>query len=138
MNRIASIATSLIIAILLLAGAASAQYNDHKIAATVPFDFVVGKITLPAGQYVFVRTSANTLTIRDVEGRGLFTTVTNTVQATKAPSTSNIRFANIAGSHVLIQVWNEDNDIGSELYPAHALLEEARYPAIHGSSAGRR
>jgi hypothetical protein len=135
MNRIA---TSLTILVLSVASAASAQFNDQKITATIPFEFVVGKNTLPAGQYVFLRTGANTLVIRNPQGRSLVTVVTGPLQATEAPSNTKLRFANIAGSHVLVQVWNERDDMGSELYNAHSLIEEARYPAIHGTSAGRR
>jgi hypothetical protein len=138
MNRFASIATSLVIAVLSLAGAASAQYDGQKLTANIPFEFVVGKTTLPAGQYVFLRTGDHTLLLRDARGRGLYTMVTGTVQAAKSPASSNITFANIGGSHVLVQVWSEYAMAGSELYRAHALMEEARYPALHGISAGKR
>jgi hypothetical protein len=138
MNRMASIATSLVIAVLSLAGAASAQHDGQKLTANIPFEFVVGKTTLPAGQYVFLRTGDHTLLLRDAQGRGLYTMVTSATQAAKAPANSNIKFANIGGSHVLIQVWSEHDLTGSELYRAHALIEEARYPALHGVSAGKR
>ena len=133
MNHIAST-----IAVLLLAGAASAQFNDQKITATIPFEFAVGKNTLPAGQYVFLRTGANALLIRSATGRSLVSVVTGPVPATGVRSDAKLRFANIAGSHVLVQVWNEPDGVGSELYHAQSLIEEARYPAIHGNSAGRR
>ena len=138
MNRFASIATSLSIAVLLLAGAASAQFNDQKITATIPFEFVVGKTMLPAGQYVFLRTGANLLLVRNAEGRNLTTVVTGSVEAPKAPKNSKLRFETVNGSHVLVQVWNEHEAIGSELYHARSFVEEAKYSAIHGSSAGRR
>jgi hypothetical protein len=138
MNRIASITTLLAIVVLLLAGPARAQYNDQKLTATIPFEFVVGKSIFPAGQYVFLRTGANTLQIRNEQGRSLVTVVTGPVEATQASSNTRLRFVNIAGSHVLVQVWNKRDGIGSELYNAHSLVEEARYPAIHGTIAGRR
>jgi hypothetical protein len=130
--------TSLALVVLVLAVAAGAQYNDQKVTATIPFDFVVGKNTIPAGRYVFLRTGANTLLIRNPQGRSLITVVTGPVEANSVSASSKLRFANIAGSHVLVQVWSENDVIGSELYHAHSLIQESRYPAIHGTVAGRR
>jgi hypothetical protein len=130
-------ATTLSIAVLLFAGAASAQYNDQKITATVPFDFVVGKSTLPAGQYVFLRTGSNQLLVRDAQGHNFITVLTQSVYA-KAPANSRLRFETIDGNHVLVQIWSGQNDGGSEIYHARDSFEEARYSAIHASSAGRR
>lgn len=138
MNRIASITTSITIAVLLLAGAASAQYNDQKITATIPFQFVVGSSTLPPGQYVFLRPGINQLLVRNADGRNFTTVVTGSVEARKAPANSKLRFETVNGNHVLVQVWNENEAIGSEIYPARPGIEDARYPAIHGTSAGRR
>lgn len=133
MNRIATTLTFFFLVI-----AAHAQYNDQKVTATVPFDFVVGKSTLPAGEYVFLRTGANTLLVRSPQGRSFVTVVTGPVQASEVVSRPKLRFANIAGRHVLVQVWSENDLMGSELYRAHSLIREAMYPAIHGTVAGRR
>jgi hypothetical protein len=132
------IATTLAIAVLLMVGAASAQYNDQKMVATIPFDFVVGKTALPAGQYVFLRTGQNQLLVRNTDGRNLTTVLTGAVETAKASSDSKLRFETVNGSHVLVQVWKEQEVIGSELYHARDAAEEAQYPAIHASSAGRR
>jgi hypothetical protein len=138
MNRIASITISLVIAVLSLAGAASAQNEGQKLTANIPFEFVVDKTTMPAGQYVFLRTGDHTMLLRDAQGHGLYTMVTSTVETDRSPASSNVRFANVGGSHVLVQVWSEHALAGSELYRAHALMQEARYPALHGISAGKR
>ena len=135
MNRIA---TSLVMTVLLLAGAASAQFNDQKISAKIPFDFVVGQRTLPAGQYVFLRTGNNQMLVRTAEGQNLLTVVTGSVEALKAPLTAKLRFETVNGNHVLVQLWNGENRTGRELYYQPVALEEAHYPSIHGSSAGRR
>jgi hypothetical protein len=138
MNRIANFATTLTIAVLLFAGAAHAQYNDQKITASIPFDFIVGKSTLPAGQYVFLRTGINQLLVRDRDGHNFATVMTGAVNAEKAPANSKLKFETINGSHVLVQLWSEHNAVGSQLYHAREGFEQARYSAIHASSAGRR
>ncbi|HEX4487268.1 MAG TPA: hypothetical protein VH088_13430 [Terriglobales bacterium] len=132
------ITTSLAITVLLLVGAASAQYNDQKMTATIPFDFVVGKTALPAGQYVFLRTGQNQLLVRNTDGRNLTTVLTGSVETAKAASGSKLRFETVNGSHVLVQVWKEQEIIGSELYHAREGVEEAQYSAIHANNAGRR
>jgi hypothetical protein len=138
MNRIASILTSLSIVVLLFASAARAQYNDRKITATIPFEFIAGNRVLPAGQYVFLRTGANLLQIRNPEGRDLVTVSTGSVQATQLPTATKLRFSTMNGTHVLAQVWGEHEAIGSEIYHARSNVEVAKYPRIHGTSAGRR
>jgi hypothetical protein len=131
-------ATSLAITVLLWVGAASAQYNDQKVTATIPFDFVVGQSTLPAGQYVFLRSGSNQLLVRNAEGHNFTTVLTGSVESPKAPLRSKLKFETVDGSHVLVQVWNEQQIIGSEIYHPRSVVEAAQYPAIHGSSAGRR
>jgi hypothetical protein len=138
MNRIASILTSLSIVVLLFPSAARAQYNDRTITATIPFDFCVGNLTLPAGQYAFPRPGTNLLLVRNAQGRDLVTVVSGSVQATNPSPKTKLRFATINGGHVLIQLWNEHEAIGSELYHAHSGTAEAKYPAVHGTIAGRR
>jgi hypothetical protein len=131
-------ATSLAITVLLMVGAANAQYNDQKMAATIPFDFVVGKTALPAGQYEFLRTGQNQLLVRSTDGRNMTTVLTGSVESAKASSGSKLRFETVNGSHVLVQVWKEQEIIGSELYHARDGVEKAQYSAIHANNAGRR
>jgi hypothetical protein len=138
MNRIARITTTLSLAVLLLGGVANAQYNDQKVTAKVPFDFVVGGTVLPAGQYVFLRTGINQLLVRDAEGHNFVTVITGSVEAQKKPQNSKLKFETVNGSHVLVQLWSEQDALGSELYHARDRVEQAEYSAIHASSAGRR
>lgn len=138
MNRIASILTGLLLAVLLFGAPAQAQYDGHRITATVPFEFTIGSRSLPAGQYVFLRTGANVFLVRNAQGRALLTVVTGSIQATDPPEKSKLRFATVDGRHVLVQIWNEHEQIGSELYYGHSNVELAKHPAIHGTIAGRR
>jgi hypothetical protein len=64
MKRIAAIAL-FVAATLLTAGRAVAQ--DHRVRATVPFNFTVGDSSLPAGTYMigFNSTAPNILSILD-------------------------------------------------------------------------
>jgi hypothetical protein len=50
-NLIARILTPLGLAVLLLAGAARAQFVPRIVQLNVPFDFTVGSKAFPPGQY---------------------------------------------------------------------------------------
>lgn len=138
MKRIASILTGLSLAVLLFAAPAQAQFEGQKITSTIPFEFTVGNRSLPAGRYVFLRTGANVFLVRNAEGRDLLTIITGSIQANQPPTKTKLQFANVDGRHVLVQIWKEQEAIGSELYYGHSYVELAKHPAIHGTVAGRR
>ena len=103
-----------------------------------PLTSLSAKALCPPESMFSCETGANTLLIRSPQGRSLVTVVTGPVQASEVVSSPKLRFASIAGRHVLVQVWSENDLMGSELYRAHSLIREAMYPAIHGTVAGRR
>ncbi len=138
MNYTMKLATSLTFCVLLLAPLAGAQMNEPRLTAKVPFDFVVNGATLPAGEYTFVRTGDHQLLLRNAQGQNLMTVITSMAGGNKAATDSTLRFAIVDGNHVLVQVWPADYDTGIELYQAHANLEAAKHPSIHGIVAGRR
>ena len=138
MKRIASILTGLSLAVLLLAAPAQAQYDGQKIISTIPFEFMIGNRSLPAGRYTFLRTGANAFLVRSADGRDLLTIITGSIQANEPSAKTKLRFANVDGQRVLVQIWKEQEAIGSELYYGHSYVELAKRPAIHGTVAGRR
>jgi hypothetical protein len=64
-NLTARILTVLLPSVLLLAGAAQAQYEPHTLLVTVPFEFTAGAKTFPAGDYSIVSTAPDRLSVRD-------------------------------------------------------------------------
>jgi len=67
MKPVASILTGLSLAVLLLAAPAQAQYDGQKIISTIPFEFMIGNRSLPAGRYTFLRTGANAFLVRSAD-----------------------------------------------------------------------
>jgi len=67
----------LMLTLSLLPMMASAQMeSDHKIQAQVPFDFVIGSRSIPAGQLTVERASTGALALRNREAKvNLFTPV---------------------------------------------------------------
>jgi hypothetical protein len=138
MKRIASIFTGFSLAVLFFVASAQAQFDGPKLKADIPFEFTVGKISLPAGQYEFMRTGANIYLIRDANGRSSYTVTSAPIQANGVSEKSMLKFATVDGRHLLIQIWNERADIGNEFQYAQSSAELANQPSIHGVVAGRR
>jgi hypothetical protein len=137
MNRIASILTGLALAVLFFVASAHAQSDGHRITANIPFEFTVGSISLPAGQYEFLRAGAggNIVQVRGVDLRSRFFLVSAWIQENGLPEKSMLKFATVNGHHVLVQIWNGRSASGTELRYEHTSAELAEPPTIHGTAA---
>ena len=71
MKRVSSILTGLSLAILCFVASAHAQYSEQRATANIPFEFTVGNLSFPPGQYDFVRTESGVYMVRDADGHGL-------------------------------------------------------------------
>lgn len=100
------------LSVLLMAAAAQAQQT--KVQANVPFDFVVGDRTYPAGEY----------SLRSVTNDGAVIQLTNDVDARNVNSNScrnatpatqtKLVFRKMGDEYFLYQVWIEGNLSGRE------------------------
>jgi hypothetical protein len=120
MKRIASTFTALSLAVLFFVVSARAQ-SGQRITTNIPFEFTVGTISLPAGQYEFVRTDGDIYQVRDADGRSLFTLASAPIQANEIRDKSVLKFATVDGHHVLTQIWNEYAEFGYEFSYGHML-----------------
>lgn len=98
--------SNIVFAITLLAFAGiavSAHSQQAKVAATVPFEFVVGNTTLPAGTYTVSTTSSDfsPLLVANRD-HGTFLIPTD-FDGTRVGETS-LSFNQIGGEHVLSQI----------------------------------
>lgn len=135
MNRIASILTGLSLAVLFFVGSAHAQSDGKRMTANIPFEFTVGSISLPAGQYEFLRTGAggNIVRVRGVDGRSQFARISAFVQGDGPPEKSMLKFATVDGRHVLVQIWNGRSVSGTEFSYEHTSVELAHSSFTHGT-----
>jgi hypothetical protein len=113
-NRFNRSLTLLSFAVLLLAGISFAQYAEHTVRVTIPFEFTAGNQSFAAGQYLIVRTDADKLEIRDTRGHVLKTLIAHSVQ-TLNPGVARVAFSTANGGHELLRVWTEPGSVGSEL-----------------------
>ena len=99
---------------------ANAQVGPQSsIKTNVPFSFVVNGKTFQAGTYTFSRLDTSgggdskQLVMRGTKGETAIQTV-----AVKTPSKTNLVFENVAGQHVLTQIWGAGDDEGSQITTA--------------------
>ena len=55
MNRVTNILTILSLAVVFFVASAHAQFDEPRVVANIPFEFTVGTLSLPAGEYEFQR-----------------------------------------------------------------------------------
>src|ERR1700687_2314707 len=80
MKHIASILTGFSLAVLFFVASAHAQ-SGLGITASIPCEFTVGNISLPAGQYEFLSAGDNIFQIRGANRRSLFTLSSAPIEA---------------------------------------------------------
>jgi hypothetical protein len=130
MKRFINMFAGLSLAVLFFAASAHAQYESQRIVANIPFDFTVGKLSLPAGQYDFLRTGAGIFVIRDARGNSLFTGVTSRTQPGDHPDQSMLRFSKVDGHYALLEIWNEQDSVGNEFRYKQAPENVATVPTM--------
>jgi hypothetical protein len=114
-NQVGRVFASLLLSVLMLGPAVYAQRNQRVIKANIPFDFVMGNRSFPAGQYSVVLVGPVRLELHDSRGRTLMNVLTESVQAHAAPGRPKLHFDNEGGQNVLTQVWQEGDEVGQQV-----------------------
>lgn len=129
MNRIASTLAGVSLAVLFFVASAHAQ--SERMTANIPFDFTFGAVSLPAGQYQFSRTGAggNIVVARNADGHTWFALATAPIEESGLPAKSQLKFAVEDGRDVLVQIWNDQAAVGTELPYMHNSVELAAVDA---------
>ena len=93
----------------IAAAAAVAQISMLK--AYVPFDFIVGNQTFPAGRYTLDRGPAQgTVTIRSEDCAHAAIALTQPVSSVVTRENGSLVFHRYGGTYFLSEVWNPGND----------------------------
>ena len=123
MNRITNTLAGLSLAVLFFVASAHAQFNEPGMAANIPFEFTVGTLSLPAGQYEFQRSESGYVAVRDASGHTLLTLAGASLRDNRMPGKSTLLFVTLQGRHVLTQVWNNQTANGYEFLYAPTSVE---------------
>jgi hypothetical protein len=120
---------SLMVVVLLFAAASFAQQHQSlKFKADVPFEFSVGKATLPAGEYLVSEMANHTLALRN-SSSGETTIFMAGPAVSLAGFTPKLKFQFEGGRAVLSEVWS-NGDMGYQLsVPKRPVTLAHSYPA---------
>ena len=123
MNRFRSALLGL--GLLLVASAAQAQTN---VKADIPFDFVVGNQSMPAGEYIVAPSGfgSQAILIRSDDGKATAVTVTNPCVSANPSDKTKLVFRHLAGQYFLSQIWTEGNSSGRELRKSKTEIRLAK------------
>jgi hypothetical protein len=127
MKLIGHTQTLLALVFFLFAGLAQAQHAKPLLTTDIPFEFVVGNKTLPAGTYLFARVDPSILVLRNGQGRVVDSIVTTPAQAANVSDNAKLEFVlDNNGRHVLAQVWPAGDRYGNELVSPESVTAMAR------------
>jgi len=107
----------LVLALVLLVGMAPAYAQSSVIARfEIPFEFVVGNLTLPAGDYTATYESRNgVLQLRMDKGTPCVTVLTNAVSGNPITAGAVLRFNRYGAKHFLSQLWVSNSGRGRQI-----------------------
>ncbi|HVF51012.1 MAG TPA: hypothetical protein VNA19_13040 [Pyrinomonadaceae bacterium] len=99
---------------------ANAQTAQQRIVVNIPFEFVVGQKTLPAGEYDIKRIARNSekaLLVRSTDGRKSEMIITHTAEAGTAREAqpTQVSFHRYGDKYFLFQIWTQGASVGREL-----------------------
>lgn len=102
---------------LMMIAPAYAQ-SDERVIADIPFAFVAGDKTLPAGEYEIKQGIANSpdvLMIRSEDNNNAVFVIAEEAQAAQTPDKTELVFNEVGNTYFLSKVWVAGDDIGREL-----------------------
>jgi hypothetical protein len=109
----------MLIGFIVAATAAAQAQGARRMVVNVPFDFIVGKRTLPAGTYVFKKMTDDNdkpLLVRSADGHTTQIVLTSAVEAARATEpTTRLDFRRYGDQYFLVRVWSAGQNVGREL-----------------------
>ena len=108
----------LVVAIAFATAVVSANgHTAHNVVADVPFDFVVGNQTMPAGEYLFSRDSApdTALLIRNGDARMSAFLITSVIQPRTDETKARLIFHRYGERYFLVEAWSKANEAGRQI-----------------------
>jgi len=100
---------------------------DHRMRADVPFDFIVGNKTLPAGTYTIAKpTLTGTLLIENVDSGESTFVMSTVVEGSRPNDETKFVFTRYADQYFLDQVWVVGDASGDKLVKSRAERKLAK------------
>jgi hypothetical protein len=111
--------------LLLMSALAYADTATMKV--NIPFSFVVGKTTLPAGEYSVrgLGIAENAISIRKSDNAANSLTMSIPCESLKAPEQSKLVFHRYGNRYFLAEIWTAGNSWGHEFPKSRREAEMA-------------
>jgi hypothetical protein len=138
MKRGLSLALATVFGFVLMVGAGSAFATlAAPIRVNVPFDFVVGGTTLPAGEYVISRPNDNStalLAIRSIDGKSAAFVQADPLspKGDAWVSETGVIFQKVNGRQFLARVWESGSAMGYSLTSSSIELKAQQVASAGG------
>ena len=107
-------------------GTVTASAQGQVLKADIPFEFTVGKKTLPAGEYLVKlpeTAGAQVVSFKKADGEGYGMTLTNQVSSKGAEVANGLVFVKTGGRYFLYQVHN-GREIGQQVVKSSKISGE--------------
>jgi hypothetical protein len=115
----------------LLLATASAYAQTGVVKANVPFNFIVEKTQVPAGEYLIqnLSTSGLAMSIQSSDRKMVKVVLPNACESSQAQPKTKLVFHRYGDQYFLSQIWTAGNNRGSELPKSRRETEVAMdYP----------
>lgn len=125
-----------ILFVLSLIVAAQVAQADEPMLVNIPFAFVAGNVTLPAGEYRIKKLDRNSgvLLIKCSDPSATAIVVTHAAQANERQTESKLMFNRYDNQYFLSQVWTAGSIRGRQLLKSPREKEVARLARLETNS----
>ena len=129
---------SILFSLFVLLAGVTAFADEDRVKANIPFDFIAGKKTLPAGEYTIERGMSgerDVLLIRSADNHHVLFLLAQDTLARQTPTETALLFSKIEDKYFLYKIWIAGEDTGREIPKPRAERELERHLATNGTEA---
>jgi hypothetical protein len=131
----------IVLSLIIAATCAAHAQPSRRVVVNVPFDFIVGKQSMPAGTYTVRQLNqqgARVLLVERADRSAACLVQANTVEAAKAAGHGRLEFHRYGNNYFLFRVWSAGVSEGRELPPSalERTLARESARAANGADAG--
>lgn len=140
LRRALGVFSTLVLCVAFVANSSVHARSSSTTVFHVPFDFVVAGKTLPAGEYMVIRStlySNDILSLRRVDNNEGVYVLTSTVQSSEAQKDAKLVFNNYEGQYFLSEFWNSGEESGRKVIKSEKEKSLARDAQKTGAKAER-
>jgi len=124
-TKIISTLTGLVLLLAVAAPLHAGSILNHEMTVSVPFGFIAGDKSLPAGDYSVQVNPERGSVVLHQEGQSPLILLTNRRESINTSPRGKLVFKRYGANFFLSEVWNQDNATGQALTPSDAEKEMA-------------